>query len=75
MGSPTDETWQGYQSLPEMKMTFPKWNVDPNENIKKLAKNFDDTAIDLLMQMIHLEPSRRISCKSALKHPYFADME
>lgn len=57
-----------------MKMTFPKWTVDPTDSIKRLCKNFDDTAIDLLTQMIHIEPSRRISAKSALKHPYFADI-
>ena len=58
-----------------MKLSFPNWQVNATENISKLCKNFDDTAIDLLTQMIHLEPSRRISAKSALKHPYFADME
>ena len=48
MGTPTEETWQGFQALPEMKMTFPKWKVNTAENIKKMCKNFDDTAIDLL---------------------------
>jgi len=57
-----------------MKLTFPKWKADPNETIRKLAKNFDETALDLLLQMIHLEPGRRISARSALKHPFFADM-
>lgn len=66
LGSPTDETWQNYGSLPEMKMTFPKWKVNKEENIRKLCRNFDETAIDLLTQMIHLEPSRRISVKQAL---------
>ena len=75
LGTPTDETWQGFEALPEMKMTFPKWNVDATESIRKLSKNFDETAIDLLTQMIHIEPSRRISAKAALNHPYFADME
>lgn len=58
-----------------MKLSFPKWKADATENIRKLAKNFDETALDLLMQMIHLEPGRRISAKSALRHPYFADMQ
>jgi len=48
LGSPTDETWQGYQKLPSMKMTFPKWKVNGNENLRNLAKNFDETALDLL---------------------------
>lgn len=58
-----------------MKITFPKWKVDVAKNISKMCKNFDDNAKDLLTQMVHLEPSRRISAKAALKHPYFADLE
>ena len=30
LGTPTEETWQGFESLPEMKMTFPKWTVNGN---------------------------------------------
>lgn len=36
-----------------------------------MATNFDDTALDLLTQMVHLEPGKRISAKAALRHPYF----
>jgi len=54
-----------------MKMTFPKWQCDAAENIRKVCKNFDDQAIDLLQQMIHLEPGKRISARAALQHPYF----
>ena len=52
-------------------MTFPKWRCDAAQNIRNMCKNFDDQAIDLLIQMTHLEPGRRISAKSALNHPYF----
>ena len=71
MGTPNDQTWQGFANLPEMKMTFPKWNCAASDNIRKLCRNFDEQAIDLLQQMIHLEPGRRISAKAALQHPYF----
>ena len=54
-----------------MKMTFPKWHCDAAENIRKMCKKFDDQAIDLLTQMVHLEPGRRISARAALQHPYF----
>jgi len=33
----------------------------------------DETAIDLLSKMVILEPSKRISAKEALNHPYFAE--
>jgi cyclin-dependent kinase len=34
----------------------------------------DETAIDLLTKMVQLEPSKRISAKEALNHPYFNDL-
>jgi len=56
-----------------MKMTFPKWRVNGNENLVKLATNFSNCpeAVDLLTQMMQLEPSKRISVKGALAHPFF----
>jgi cyclin-dependent kinase 2 len=58
-----------------MKMTFPKWKVNGNENLRKMATNFDETALDLLTQLVQLEPGRRISAKAALRHPYFNGMQ
>lgn len=75
LGTPSEETWQGFKNLPEMKMTFPKWAVNGNEKIRDVCKNFDETAIDLLTQLVQIEPGRRISAKAALKHPYFDGFE
>jgi serine/threonine protein kinase len=38
-----------------------------------MCLNLDEQAIDLLSQMVVLEPSKRISAKAALNHPYFDD--
>ena len=67
--------WQGSGDLPEMKTSFPKWKVNGNENLVKLCTNFEGNslAIDLLTQMMHLEPSKRITVKGALAHPFFAE--
>jgi len=58
-------------------MTFPKWKVNGNENLLKLCTKFDGCpeAIDLLTQMMQLEPSKRISVKAALAHPFFAEYQ
>ena len=58
-----------------MKVTFPKWKVVENQNLKEKATNFRDypEAIDLLSQMVQLEPSKRITLKGALNHPFFRD--
>ena len=60
-----------------MKMTFPKWSVNGNENLVNLCTNFQSCpeAIDLLTQMMQLEPSKRISVKAALSHPFFKDLK
>jgi serine/threonine protein kinase len=34
----------------------------------------DDQGLDLLYKMLEYEPCRRITAKSALQHPYFADV-
>jgi serine/threonine protein kinase len=54
-----------------MKMSFPKWKVQGNDNIRAACKNMDEAAIDLLTQLVQIEPGKRISAKAALKHPYF----
>ena len=58
-------------------MTFPKWSVNGNENLVRLCSNFSGCpeAIDLLTQMMQLEPSKRISVKAALAHPFFKDIK
>ena len=68
LGTPNEETWQGFEDLPQMQMQFPKFKADGPENIRKMcnAATFDETAIDLLTQMVQLEPGKRISAKSAL---------
>ncbi len=55
-------------------MTFPQWKVNGNENLKKMSTNMDEVALDLLTKMVQLEPSKRLSAKEALLHPYFDDI-
>ena len=75
LGTPSDDIWQGSGELPEMKTSFPKWKVNGNENLEKLCTNFknDPHSMDLLTQMMHLEPSKRITVKGALSHPFFSE--
>ena len=54
-----------------MKATFPKFRP---VNAETYFKNFDKFGLDLLLKMIVLDPSRRISMKEALRHPYFNDL-
>ena len=56
-------------------MTFPKWNTNGTEKLKEISQKFADypEAIDLLTQMVQLEPSKRITIKGALNHPFFKE--
>jgi len=71
LGTPTDAVWPGVSSLPDYKPTFPRWKANPLSNV---VKGLDAAGLDLLQQMLHYEPSKRISAKAALNHPYFADV-
>ena len=67
-GTPTDKEWKGIDQIPEFKPIFPKFNkVDP----QKYFKNMNNVAIDLLLKLIALDPTKRISAIEALNHPYF----
>jgi cyclin-dependent kinase len=71
-GTPTESSWPGISSYPDFKPTFPKWSA---KDLKTTIKGaLDDNGVDLLRKMLAYEPSKRISAREALKHPYFNDL-
>ncbi|XP_022862523.1 cell division control protein 2 homolog A-like [Olea europaea var. sylvestris] len=71
MGTPNEDTWPGVSSLPDFKSAFPKW---PRKDIAAVVPNLDAAGLDLLVKMLSLDPSRRITARSALEHEYFKDI-
>lgn len=67
-GTPTDEEWEGVESLKFYKKTFPKFK---GKDIATLCPRFDDVALDLFTKLIALVPAHRISAQEALKHEFF----
>ena len=67
LGTPKESTWPGINKLSEFKRTFPKWNP---QSLHEVAYNLDKNGIDLLENLLQLDPSKRITAKDALDHVY-----
>ncbi|ESR44172.1 protein kinase domain-containing protein [Citrus sinensis] len=72
LGTPNEDTWPGVTSLPDFKSAFPKW---PSKELGTVVRNLEPAGIDLLSKMLCMDPSRRITARSALEHEYFRDVE
>lgn len=74
LGTPTEEIWPGVTKLPDYKPIFPKWSKMENGGLKKAVPTLCNEGIELLEEFLVYVPNKRISCKRALKHPYFSDL-
>jgi len=70
-GTPNEEVWPGVGSYPDFKSTFPQWNAIP---LKQAVEGLDELGLDLFTKMMQYEPSKRISARDALRHPFFDDL-
>lgn len=64
-GTPNEKSWPGITSLPEFKPTFPQFK---GKGLDAYNTNIDEKGLELLGQMIQLDPAQRISAKRALTH-------
>ncbi|XP_020202937.1 cell division control protein 2 homolog D isoform X2 [Cajanus cajan] len=71
LGTPKEEMWPGVSKLMNWH-EYPQWNP---QNLSTAAPNFGELGLDLLSQMLKYEPSKRISAKKAMEHPYFDDLD
>ena len=72
LGTPTEQSWPGINQLPDFKPSFPKW---PTQKMARACPQLDAQGLDLQSKMLVCDPKKRISCKAALRHPWFADLK
>lgn len=72
LGTPSEQAWPGVSTLPYFKGTFPNW---AGNHLPRLYPQLDLNGLDLLNKMLTYDPTKRISAKDALKHPWFNDLD
>jgi cyclin-dependent kinase len=70
LGTPNDRSWPGVTKLRDWH-EFPQWRP---QDLARVFPTLEEDGLDLLRRMLQYDPSRRISAKEALRHPYFDDL-
>ena len=70
LGTPNEETWPGVTSLQDWNSSFPVW---PSLQLSRLVPKLTEEGIDLMEQLMAIDPRRRLSAVEAMKHPFFKD--
>jgi len=71
MGTPNETVWPGVTVFPDYNIQFPNWKP---QNLQNFLSRSDPYLCDLLAKMLVYEPSKRISARKALEHPYFTSV-
>uniref|UniRef100_A0A182PWZ6 cyclin-dependent kinase n=1 Tax=Anopheles epiroticus TaxID=199890 RepID=A0A182PWZ6_9DIPT len=67
MGTPDESKWPGVSHLSDYKESFPYWEPQPLPN----EMQHDLDAHTLFCELMHYDPAKRLSPKSAMSHSYF----
>merc|ERR1719367_1574672 len=69
LGTPTEDKWPGISMSEELvAYNFPSY---PPEPLVKRAPRLDQDGLDLVEKFLLYEAKKRISARSAMRHPYF----
>ncbi|KAH7387500.1 hypothetical protein KP509_16G025500 [Ceratopteris richardii] len=71
LGTPTEDAWPGVYKLRDWH-DYPEWK---SADIHEAVPDLDDMGINLLSNLLLFNPSRRISAKAALQHPFFDELD
>lgn len=71
LGTPAEEEWPGLTKLRDWH-EFPNWKP---QDLAKVFPKLSPEGVNLMEQMFVYDPSKRITAKDALLHPYFNDLD
>lgn len=71
LGTPNNTVWPDVTELPDFSGFFPNWHKN---RLKDYMHDVGELEFDLLSRMLILDPSKRISARSALQHPIFSEI-
>ncbi|KAL8140746.1 hypothetical protein V2J09_006767 [Rumex salicifolius] len=71
LGTPNETVWPGVTKLKDWH-EYPQWSPRP---LSTAVPDLDEEGLNLLSMMLQYEPSKRISAKKAMEHPYFNDLD
>ncbi|XP_071709295.1 cell division control protein 2 homolog [Rutidosis leptorrhynchoides] len=69
MGTPNENAWPIL--LPRFASNFP---TSTGEDLANVVPDLDKYGLDLLREMLYIDPYQRITAKAALEHEYFKDI-
>ncbi|KAH3757123.1 protein serine/threonine kinase [Pelomyxa schiedti] len=72
MGTPNPTIWPTIVELPEYRPDFP---VFPPRHLAEIVPTMDPRGLQLLTDLLHYDPTQRITAQAALVHSYFADLD
>jgi serine/threonine protein kinase len=68
LGTPSDDIMATFADIRTGKVKIPEYKA---EDFSKILKTGNIHLVDLLRQMLAIDPQRRITAKQALNHPFF----
>lgn len=73
LGTPTEESWAvGWHELRVKGISVP---FRPKLSLKTVLPSASDGLVDLLEEMLVLNPERRIKARDVMRHPFFEKVE
>ncbi|ESZ98997.1 serine/threonine-protein kinase [Sclerotinia borealis F-4128] len=72
IGTPNEDNWPGVTKLPEYTVPDPPNPVVPREHLLAMFGTAGPEGVDLLMNMLILDPRKRITAREVLEHPWWA---